>query len=96
MRTFGAAGAVEGDLIGGGRGGGHPVLLAQLAQAVGPVRGEAVGHHIGVRDPGSLQRLAHLCLGPEHQRRAGLTCAHMRQHPLRTDENLTAIFQVIK
>lgn len=76
-RTFGAAGAIEGDLVGGGGGGGHPVLLAQLTQAIGPVGGEAVGHHICVGDPGRLQRRAHLCLGPEHQWHAGLTCTYM-------------------
>ena len=76
-RTFGAAGAVEGNPVGGGGRGGDPILLSQLAQTVGPVGGKAVGDDVGVGDSRSLQSCTHLRLGAVKQRRTCLTCARM-------------------
>lgn len=76
-RTFSAAGAVEGDPVGGGGRGGDPVLLSQLAQTVGPVGGKAIGDDVGVGDSRSLQSCTHLRLGAIKQRRTCLTCARM-------------------
>lgn len=72
--TLGAPVAKEGDLVVGGWGGGNPVALAELAQAVGPVGGKAVGHHIGVGDLRKLQCSAHLGLAAKQRWGSCLAC----------------------
>ena len=73
--TFGVAAAVVGDLIKASGGRGDPPTRAQLAQAVGPVGGEPVGHDEGVADVARLQRPPHLRLGAVEQRRSLLACS---------------------